>query len=76
MFLCFADFTGKTENNPPRNWEESQGEVNCAPARRDQAEAHVDVVGLAAAANRWEMGEESCEEEVEGWRLEVEEKPR
>ena len=23
---------------------------SCAPARRDQAEAHVDVVGLAAAA--------------------------
>ena len=35
--------------------EESQEEDSCAPARRDQAEAHVDVVGLAAAATieRW-----------------------
>ena len=28
----------------------SQRKKNCAPARRNQAEAHVDVVGLAAAA--------------------------
>ena len=50
--------------------EESQEEDNCAPARRDQAEAHVDVVRLAAAATD-EMWKENQGDE-EDWRLEVE----
>ena len=43
--------------------EESQEEVNCAPARRDQAEAHVDVVGLAAAATDETWKENQGDEE-------------
>ena len=36
---------------------------NCAPARRDQAEAHVDVVGLAAAATDETWKENQGDEE-------------